>query len=266
MPNKILEGRQQTAPEGCLSEKSTRRSPKKKYHHGQKAEAASAASAGGKGQENVLGIHFCQCYSFGKTSIDNSTIIVYISLMGNNKLPLLFILPVILVFSCGSNPKPEQEDKADVVDTGSQETTVQAEKPEENFNPTAVSRDYYDSTMEEVRHFINDLNHVISSRNYNSWRAALSDDYFNAISSQENLQQLSEQPAMRTRRIVLRTPEDYFLYVVVPSRANSRVDAIEFVSRNRVKAFTINVTRTGEEQRLRLYDLEKIGNTWKIIN
>jgi len=185
--------------------------------------------------------------------------------MSNNKLPLLFILSVILVFSCGSNPKPEQEAKVDAVETASQETTQPA-RVEENFNPTTVSREYYDITMDEVRHFINDLNHVISSRNYNSWRAALSDDYFRDISSEEYLQQLSEQPAMKTRRIVLRTPEDYFLYVVVPSRANSRVDAIEFVNRNRVKAFTVTVNRSGEEQRLRLYDLEKIGNTWRIIN
>jgi hypothetical protein len=213
-------------------------------------------------QIKFSGIHFCQCYSFGKTSIDNSTIIVYISLMSNNKLPLLFILSVILVFSCGSNPKPEQEDKVDAVETGPQETTVQAPRVE----TFTVSREYYDTTMDEVRHFINDLNHVISSRNYNSWRAALSDEYFREISSQENLQQVSQQPAMMTRRIVLRTPQDYFTYVVVPSRANSRVDEIEFVNRNRVKAFTVTTNRSGEVQRLRLYDLEKIGNTWKIIN
>jgi hypothetical protein len=188
--------------------------------------------------------------------------------MSNNKLLLLFILTVILAFSCGSNPKPEQrqEDKVDTVETGVRETTVQTVKAEETFNPSSVSREYYDTTMDEVRHFINDLNHVIGSRNYNSWRAALSDGYFNEISSQEYLQQLSEQPAMKTRRIVLRTPQDYFTYVVVPSRANSRVDAIEFINRNRVKAFTVTTNRAGEVQRLRLYDLEKIGNTWKIIN
>jgi hypothetical protein len=185
--------------------------------------------------------------------------------MSNNKLPLLFILTVILVFSCGSNPKPEpvKEDKVDAVETGAQETTVPVARVEETFT---VSREYYDTTMDEVRHFINDLNHVISSRNYNSWRAALSDGYFREISSQEYLEQLSEQPAMKTRRIVLRTPQDYFTHVVVPSRANSRVDAIEFVSRNRVKAFTVITNRDGEVQRLRLYDLEKIGNTWKILN
>jgi len=185
--------------------------------------------------------------------------------MKNNKLQLLFILTVILAVSCGSNPKPEQkeENKTVAEETGVQETTVPAAKVEETFT---VSREYYDTTMDEVQHFINDLNHVISTRNYNSWRAALSDDYFNEISSQEYLQQLSEQPAMKTRRIVLRTPQDYFTHVVVPSRANSRVDAIEFVNRNRVKAFTVTTNRAGEVQRLRLYDLEKIGNTWKIIN
>ena len=187
--------------------------------------------------------------------------------MSNNKLQLLFILTVILTVSCGSNPKQEQkgEEKA-AEETGVQENTVQAVKPEETFNPSTVSREYYDTTMDEVRQFINELNRIIRTQNYNSWRAALSDEYFKEISSQENLQQVSQQPAMMTRRIVLRTPEDYFLHVVVPSRANSRVDYIEFISRNRVKAFTIYVTRTCEEQRLRLYDLEKIGNTWKIIN
>jgi len=186
--------------------------------------------------------------------------------MGNIKLPLLLILIVFIAVSCGSSPEPEQTQEVEAVveETGVvQEITVQAE---EDFNPYRVSQDYYNSTMEEVRHFITDLNEVIRNRNYNSWRAALSDEYFREISSPTNLQQLSEQPAMTTRKIVLRTPQDYFTHVVVPSRANSRVDLIEFVSRNRVKAFTITINRDGEEQRLRLYDLERIGNTWKIIN
>ena len=185
--------------------------------------------------------------------------------MVNEKLPLFLVLAVFLAVSCGTNPTPEQEREgaAEAVETGTQENTAQAE---ETFDPHMISQGNYDSTMEEVRQFIAGLNEVIRTRNYNSWRAALSDEYFREISSPENLQQVSEQPAMRTRRITLRTAEDYFIYVVVPSRANSRVDAIEFVGTNRVKAFTVTVTRNGEEQRLRLYDLEKIGNTWKIIN
>jgi hypothetical protein len=129
-----------------------------------------------------------------------------------------------------------------------------------------ITKEQYVETKEEVQHFIEGLNRIISRRDYKSWKAALSPEYFDKISSPENLQQVSELPAMKTRRIVLKDAEDYFINVVVPSRANSRVDDIEFIGEHRVKAFTIVTTTSGEEQRLRLYDLEKTENIWKIID
>jgi hypothetical protein len=167
------------------------------------------------------------------------------------KLRVPIILVFVLLVSCVSKT-------ADSRGGGS--------RADEAFDPAVISQAYYDSTKEEVQHFIEDLNQIIRSRNYQAWRACLSREYFMEISSQENLRRISEQPAMKTRRITLRTAEDYFIHVVVPSRANLRVDDIEFVGRNRVKAFTITTNRAGEEQRLRLYDLEKIGNSWTIIN
>jgi uncharacterized protein YigE (DUF2233 family) len=59
----------------------------------------------------------------------------------------------------------------------------------------------------------------------------------------------------------LSNARDYFIHVVVPSRANSRVDDIEFVDTKRVKAFMV----TSQGQRLRLYDLEDFGEGWKIV-
>lgn len=171
---------------------------------------------------------------------------------------LLIFLAAVMLISCGSKPDRGQgENAASKNETGIVNGV---------FDPTRITQEYYISTMDEVRQFIEELNQIIRSRNYRAWRAALSPEHFAEIASPENLQQISAQPAMRTRRIVLRTPEDYFIHVVVPSRANSRVDDIEFISMNRVKAFTIHTNTAGEEQRLRLYDLEKIGNTWTIIN
>jgi len=194
----------------------------------------------------------------------------------------LYISVIFLAFSCASNPEPVQEPVAVVSPqpeaSPQREVNPQTEvvrqppvnpnppKTEEVFDPGTISRAQYDSTMDEVRKFIEELNKIIGNKNYNAWRAALSPEYFKEISSPENLKQISEQPAMKTRRIVLRTAEDYFTYVVVPSRANNHVDDIEFFGRNRVKAFSINTNRTGEVQRLRLYDLEKEGNSWIIIN
>ncbi|MCL2800984.1 MAG: hypothetical protein FWD28_04420 [Treponema sp.] len=178
--------------------------------------------------------------------------------MGRKKVLILLSLSAILAalclfVSCGTG-------------SGTQGSSGSSGRRNDVFDPRSVSQAHYNTTRDEVQQFINRLNEIIRSRNYQAWRDCLSPDYFAEISSPENLREISNQPAMRTRRIVLRTPQDYFEYVVVPSRADLRVDDIEFISMNRVKAFTVTTNRAGEEQRLRLYDLEKIGNSWTIIN
>jgi hypothetical protein len=172
-----------------------------------------------------------------------------------NFLYFLLTAAIIMSISCKNMPPDADNDYY-----------IQEPAAQENFDPTRVTQQQYTVTMDEVRHFIEQLNNTIQRRNYNGWRAALAPAYFEEISSPDNLRQLSELPAMKTRGITLRSPQDYFTHVVVPSRANSRVDDIEFVTRTRVKAFTISVNNRGEEQRLRLYDLEKVGDSWRIIN
>jgi len=202
---------------------------------------------------------------------------------------LLVILSIFIAFSCNSGPQTaefvpppvnqelqpiiqneivqEQEEiYQDVIQAEEQaeyipENIAEIEIPEEiidSFDPNMISEEYYISTWDEVQRFIESQNTIIRNRNYQAWRASLSPEYFAEISSPENLRYISELPAMRTRNIVLRTAEDYFINVVVPSRANLRVGDIEFISLNRVKVF--------DERGLRLYDLEKINNSWTIIN
>jgi len=166
----------------------------------------------------------------------------------------LAAIAVIIAFSCKTLPKADSEYK---------EVTP---RKTENFDSSKISQAKYTSTREEVQKFIEQQNKLIKERNFDAWKNSLSPEYFAEISSKDNLKRISEQPAMKTRRIVLRTAQDYFDYVVVPSRADLRVDEIEFISENRVKAFTITTNKAGEEQKLRLYDLEKVGNSWTIIN
>jgi hypothetical protein len=185
--------------------------------------------------------------------------------MGSKISAFLLILLVILTVSCHSGPKTDLSPAA--VQKTPQNTETSPQKTPETFDTRTVSRAQHDSTLDEVKRFIGNLNDIISKKNYNSWKATLSQNYFKEISSPQFLKQVSDSPAMKTRNIVLRTPEDYFTNVVVPSRADSRVDDIEFIDTNRVKAFTIiKNNRTGEEQRLVLYDLEKVGNSWLIVN
>jgi hypothetical protein len=173
-------------------------------------------------------------------------------------IPILFFAVLCFYISCNTNTKPKKTDKEN-------KTHVQTEQTGQTGS-IKVSKAEYDSTKVDVQHFIEELNQIIRKKDYNAWKAALSREYFAQIASPENLQQVSEMPAMKIRGITLKSVEDYFINVVVPSRANSRVDDIEFIGEHRVKAFTIMTTDSGEEQRLRLYDLEKTGNIWKIIN
>jgi hypothetical protein len=183
--------------------------------------------------------------------IDKYIKIRYSNFMGTKKVLFILTLALIMVFSCKS-------------ETAKGNTGVSNKN--EAFDPSKVSQAKYAATREEVQKFIEQQNKFIREGNFDAWKNSLSAEYFAEISSKENLKRISEQPGMKTRKIVLKTVQDYFEYVVVPSRADLRVDEIEFISENRVKAFTITTNKAGEEQRLRLYDLEKIGNSWTIIN
>ena len=158
---------------------------------------------------------------------------VYINLMGRINFYLLVFIAIFAV-SCGSGP-----------------ITVQRQN----------------ETRLEVQQFIENLNQIIASSNYNAWREVLSPELFAKYSSEEYLRQRSEQLARAGRGArELRTAEDYFMHVVVPARRNLayRVDDIEFITLDRVNAFTVT-HRDGEEIRLLLFNLERINNSWAII-
>jgi len=116
--------------------------------------------------------------------------------------------------------------------------------------------------MQEIQQLTQRLNGIIRAKNYNSWVTYLDPAYLATINSREFLETVSKAEVLVKQKIVLNSAYDYFINVVVPSRANSRVDDIEFISQNRVKAYTIDA----KANRLRLYDLEKTGAGWKIIN
>jgi len=182
------------------------------------------------------------------------------------KLSLILLLPLIMAVSCGSEPRAEDTDPPVEIDTISVDITPAAPVKDTAFDPHSISQEVFNATKIDVQHFVEKLNHIIRSKNFTAWKEELSPSFFEGISSGQFLQQVSESDALKTRGIVIKTVEDYFNNVVVPSRANSRLDDIEFVSQNRVKAYTIVINREGQAQRLRLYDLEYTGNLWKIIN
>ena len=149
-------------------------------------------------------------------------------------------------------------------------------EPEHVFDPSEISVELYEITKREVQDLILDLNRTIRTRDFDTWVSHMAESYFRQISSRAFLDERSEELYRRdimvarsmgrdtrqVQRVTLRTATDYFIRIVVPSRSNDHVDDIEYVSENRVKAYTIDA----RGNRLVLYDLEIIGGNWKIIN
>lgn len=132
--------------------------------------------------------------------------------------------------------------------------------PGQAFDPASITPEVKRDTMEEVKSFINVVNQVIRQKDYTVWRGYLTPEYSTFYSSPAVLAEMSESAVLKRQGIKLESLQDYFLYVVYPSRQSVRVDDIEFTSPTQVKAVTI--TPSGDRQVY--YYLEKVGESWKI--
>jgi len=187
-----------------------------------------------------------------------------------------------MILACGSAPvAPVHEEpvpQAPPAQTapGGTGSVPEAAQTEWAFDPGSISVERYEAAMAEVQALIEELNRIIRVRNYDAWRGHLADSLFREISSQAFLDERSEELFRRdqivarnmgrnpdlVQRRVLRTAMDYFTHIVVPSRSNDRVDDIEFVSENQVRAITVDA----RGNRLILYNLEIIDGRWRITS
>jgi len=173
----------------------------------------------------------------------------------------------LLVASCAGAPKPavaprpqgNAEPKAAVGPPAGSANAPEA-GPSPAFDPSAVTEAVKDATIVDVRSFIDSLNQIIRRQDYDAWLSNLTDDYIRHYSDPAILMQYSEYPVIKGKGIKLQTLKDYFINVVYPSRQNDKVDDIEFVDENLIKAITLSP----KGDRNILYMLEKHGDTWKI--
>jgi hypothetical protein len=135
------------------------------------------------------------------------------------------------------------------------------------FDYAAITEDVRNTAKIDIRELIGELNGIIRRGDFDAWTSRLAESYLNRLSSREYLDSVSQSPKLKSRGEPLRDLEDYFINVVIPSRAGTsdRVDDIdvEFIpAEEKVLAF-----RTAPNgQRQRLYELKNIDGFWKISN
>jgi hypothetical protein len=185
---------------------------------------------------------------------------------------LLFTFVCFLgILSCASGPEPLPEEPAPVVQP---EPVVQAPvvvpAPAPESPPVEVPFDFGNiteevriHTMADIEQLIGNLNEIIRRKDYQGWVGNLDQSYLAKISAQDYLDSISNMASFKRQNIVLKTAQDYFTHVVVPSRANDHVDQIDFDSeREIVKAYRF----TSDGKTLLLYELKNLEGAWKIAN
>jgi hypothetical protein len=169
-----------------------------------------------------------------------------------------------IAVSCAGNPKPNattpNASTEPAAATTGQSGTATAQPGTENFDPARVTEAVKSATFVDVRALIDSLNQIIRRQDYDSWLSHLTDEYIRYYSDAEVLAKYSEYPIIKRKGITLLTLKDYFINVVYPSRQNDKVDDIEFVGENIIKAITVSP----KGDRNILYMLEKHGDAWKI--
>lgn len=202
----------------------------------------------------------------------------------NKGLPValsVVLTACFLFFSCASAPEPVDEEPP--METAPVEETepeappkgepiedkpepVAEVEPEESSEETkseeevfSVSEEVFTETFEDIRKLISDLNAIIREENYDRWLRYLTAAYKEHFSSPEVLKEHSDQPLLKKYNINLTSMNDYFKWVVVPSRSNARLDDLVFIDNETVKAIMII-----KDRRTILYLLEKDGDGWKI--
>jgi hypothetical protein len=128
----------------------------------------------------------------------------------------------------------------------------------EIINPV-VDKATYDSTLAEVRQIVEDLNTVVFTKDYARWTGYLTNNYLKKLGDPTWLREYMKKQNEKGYKLNLKTSEDYFRQVFVPSRWNLTADEIFFLRTDVVKVFM-----AGEKQKTVIYVLKKTGKDWKI--
>lgn len=160
--------------------------------------------------------------------------------------------------SCATTEAPESDNEhvSDEPETVTEIIPPVETEVTEIFVPTETE---YRQTFVQVEEIISELNRLIRERRFEEWLGYLTDEYRATLSDPAFLKEASERPALKNRGVVLSNLRDYFINVVVPSRANLRLDDLVFVSADSVEAIM-----EIQDSRITLYYLVLQNGVWKI--
>lgn len=132
---------------------------------------------------------------------------------------------------------------------------------EEYFRSTSalkdelITQDAFLADKKEILEKIDALAQIMLARDYGKWLYYLSPSSKEYWQNQKNLADVSSR--LPVKGYTLKNLDDYFRMIFIPSRQNSKVDEIRYISSTLVKAVQVRGS-----QDVVYYVFIKINNTW----
>ncbi len=157
--------------------------------------------------------------------------------------------------------KPVVEEKPEPLPVAEPVVEEKKEDNDAEYNRSVgnvnVSKDTFENDKKLVLSTIDELAIVMKDRNYRAWLSYIDDESIDYWSRPVNLRKA--QKKLPIKGLQLRSLEDYFKFVFIPSRKESAVDEIRYVSQTYVKAIAVK-----DEQEVVYYYFNKIGDKWMV--
>lgn len=172
---------------------------------------------------------------------------------------LTFAACLILFAGCESTTveKSEAPVKPTVQKTAKTEAELEYERATQDLNGEKVSIETYEMDKKIILEKISELNIIMKDKNYKSWLNYIEKSSIDYWSMKTNLSAVSKQ--LPVKGLNLKTLEDYFNYVFIPSRMGRRIDEIRYLSSTSIKAVQIR-----NDDTIVFYNFKKIDNQWQV--
>lgn len=180
---------------------------------------------------------------------------------------------IFMLAGCVSTPTPVQtQEKAEEIQVeepveeieAAPEVEVVDEAPapdEDEYTRStidvSVSRDEFDETKKHLMHVIEKMDAIMKARNFNEWTKYIDSDSMTYYSQKSVLNIASNK--LPKKGLKLKSLQDYFLWVFIPSRIGRTVDEIRYVTEDFVK-----VVHVEEDKDAVYYTFIHKNGEWKI--
>ena len=174
-------------------------------------------------------------------------------------ITLLTLMSIFTLVSCVSGAQESEEPKtsAPTVTVQKTEAQLEYERAIENINGTQISMETYEMDKKIILQKIAELNTIMKDKNYKSWLNYIEKSSIDYWSMKTNLSAVSKQ--LPVKGLNLKTLEDYFNFVFIPSRLVRIIDEIIFLSSTSIKAVQIR-----NDDTIVFYNFKKIDDQWQV--